>query len=126
MLATLQLMVPSIATFVNEAERMRGATATWKDTNGFRTEHKVEFRYTKTSERMAFEKGEYVPGVGYVYIDKANVEHRLTQPRLEEILKQAIETNTLDSDMVARIKKDMEQQQANSTQTVEAEAEAVA
>ena len=71
-------------------------------------------------------KGEYVPGVGYVYVDKANVEHRLTQPRLEEILKQAIETNTLDSEMVARIKKDMEQKQANSTQTVEVEAEAVA
>ena len=121
MLTALKLMVPSIATFANEVDRMRGATATWKDTNGFRTEYKVEFRFTKTSEQLAFQHGNYVHGTGYVYVDSNNIEHRLTQPRLEEILKQAVESNTLDAEMVAKIKNDMAQGQDNSTQTVEAE-----
>jgi hypothetical protein len=127
MLTALKLMVPSIATFANEVDRLRGATATWKDATGFRTEYKVEFRFTKTSEQLAFQHGEYVNGVGYVYVDSNNIEHKLTQPRLEEILKQAVESNTLDAEMVAKIRRDTGAAQAKSTddKAVDVEAEMV-
>ncbi len=82
-------LVPSIE-LTNDSSKTSHLVSTWTDSQGYRDEHKLSFRYVRNSEKLASLKGKpNLKTKDIEYVDEWGNKHVLTAQRAKEIIRLA-------------------------------------